>query len=262
MGLLARGIALPLVLMLPVGLAADRMALRAARIDLPPLVLWAWDRADDLRFLDVQDTAVAYLAATITLRGEDVLVQPRRNPLTLPEGTARVAVAHVETDRAAPPALNAAQLRRFVDVLAAIHGDASHHAFQVDFEALSSQRRFLIDALAALRRRLPDTAISATALASWCLNEGWTAALAADEVVPMLFRMGPNGRRVRAHFADGGDFKGAACRTSIGVATDELPAVLPAGRRVYAFSPRHWTADAYHTVRARMKQWSRASLSD
>jgi len=33
-------------------------------LDMPPLVLWAWDRDDDLSFIDIRDTAVAYLAAT------------------------------------------------------------------------------------------------------------------------------------------------------------------------------------------------------
>src|SRR5712672_3480053 len=117
------------------------------RIDLPSLVLWAWDRDDDLRFLDSSDTAVAYLAATITLRGDGVFLAPRRNPLTLPKGTRRMAVAHVEAYRAEPAVLDAAQMGRFVDVLAAL--GASHDVLQVDFEALSSQRDFFIAALAA-----------------------------------------------------------------------------------------------------------------
>src|SRR5215469_12371812 len=37
-------------------------------VDMPPLVLWAWDRDDDLGFIDIRDTAVAYLAATVILR--------------------------------------------------------------------------------------------------------------------------------------------------------------------------------------------------
>ena len=32
-------------------------------VDLPPLMLWAWDRNDDLRFIDTGDTGVALLAA-------------------------------------------------------------------------------------------------------------------------------------------------------------------------------------------------------
>lgn len=259
-----RGIAFTLTLLLSVALSGDQMTSHhaRARIDLPPLVLWAWDRDDDLRFLDTRYTAVAYLAATVILRGDGVFLAPRHNPLLLPEGTTRVAVAHVETDRAEPAVLSAAQMRRFVDLLAALGNDLPHQILQIDFEALASQRAFFIDALAGLRRRLPDATLSVTALASWCLTESWTGRLAADEVVPMLFRMGPDGRRVREHFAHGGDFRSASCRASLGVASDELPPALPPGRRIYVFSARRWTAETYRTVRARIRPWSYASLPD
>jgi hypothetical protein len=260
--LLVRGIALVLTLLLSVALAGDQMTSHRAssRIALPPLVLWAWDRDDDLRFLDTRDTAVAYLAATVILRGDGVSLAPRRNPLLLPEGTTRIAVAHMETDRAEPAALNAAQMRRLIDVLAALGNDLPNQTLQIDFEALASQRAFFIDALAGLRRRLPDTALSVTALASWCLTENWTGRLATDEVVPMLFRMGPDGRRVREHFARGGDFRSTNCRSSLGVAADELPPALPPDRRIYVFSPRRWTAETYRSVRARIRPWSYAAL--
>jgi hypothetical protein len=78
----------------------------------------------------------------------------------------------------------------------------------------------------------------------------------------MLLRMGPDGRKVREHFLNGGDFRSASCRTSLGVAADELPPALPAGRRIYVFSPRRWTAETYRTIRARIRPWSYASLSD
>ena len=258
---LALGLGLVVLLL---ALAGDRMTGSRAgvRVDLPPLMLWAWDRDDDLRFVDTHTTGVAYLAATLTLRGEGVALTPRHNPLALPEGVSRVAVAHVETDRAESPVLNAEQLRRFVETLAAVSDEVPHRVLQVDYEAVASQRDFLIDAIAALRRRLPGAAISVTALASWCVNESWTGRLVADEVVPMLFRMGYDGRRVRARFANGGDFRGTECRSSLGVATDELPAVLPPGRRVYVFSPRRWTPESYDIVRTRINRWSHDQLLD
>ena len=254
-------LALALLLLAPAG---DRMTpgRAGARLDLPPLVLWAWDRDDDLRFVDIRDTGVALLAATLTLRGEDVALAARRNPLTLPQGISRVAVAHVEIDRAEPPTLSGAQLRRLVETLAAVGEEVPHRVLQLDYEAVASQRAFFIDAIAALRRRLPGAAISVTALASWCFNESWTAQLAADEVVPMLFRMGYDGRRVRPQLAGGGDFRQPECRSSLGIATDELPAALPPGRRVYAFSPRRWTPETYEMVRARIRQWSHDQLPD
>jgi hypothetical protein len=262
--MLGRGAAILVTALMAFALAGDRMTSARAGIavDLPPLVLWAWDRDDDLRFVDPTDTGVAILAATLTLRGEGVVLTPRHNPLALPAGIRRVAVAHVETDRAEPPALNAAQLRRFVDMLVAVNDEVAHSVLQVDYEAVASQRTFFIDAIAALRQRLPGAAISVTALASWCFNESWTWRLDADEIVPMLFRMGYDGRRVRANLQNGGDFRGPDCRSAFGVATDELPGALPPGRRVYAFSPRRWTPETYSMVRTRTRQWSHDQLLD
>ena len=37
---------------------------------LPPFVLWAWERPEDLRFINPQNIAVAFLAGTIRIRGE------------------------------------------------------------------------------------------------------------------------------------------------------------------------------------------------
>ncbi len=253
-----------LAVLVLLGFAGDRMrtARASPRIDLPQLMLWAWDRDDDLRFLDKSDTGVAFLAATLTLRGDGVVLTPRHNPLAVPEGIKRVAVIHVETDRANPPQLSREQMQRFVEVLGAVSDEVPHHVLQVDYEAVASQRAFFIEAIAALRLRLPGAPISVTALASWCINENWTARLDADEVVPMLFRMGYEGRRVRALFAKRGDFRSPDCRSSFGIATDELPAVLPSGRRVYVFSPRRWSEESYKTVRTRINQWSRSQLLD
>jgi hypothetical protein len=255
-GLTAAAGAALLAGMFLLALGGDRLASPRAgtRLDLPSVMLWTWDRDDDLRFLDTRDSGVAFLAATVTLRGDSVVLAPRRNPLALPPRVRRVAVVHVESDRAEAPALGNDALNRFVEALAAVGEEVPHQVLQVDYEAPASQRGFFIDAIAALRRRLPDAAISVTALASWCLNESWTGQLQADEVVPMLFRMGYDGRRARAHFAGGGDFRSAACRSSVGIATDELPDALPGGRRVYVFNPRRWTAETYQMVRTRIRQ--------
>jgi hypothetical protein len=248
-------------LLLLVFLASDQNISARTRmpVDMPPLVLWAWDRDDDLSFIDTRDTAVAYLAATVILRGEGIFLAPRHHPLAPPQGTRLVAVAHVEADRYEPPIASEAQARAFAETLAALRATRPGEFLQIDFEATSSQRAFFLQAVAALRQRLPHEVLSATALTSWCLHERWTDALAVDEVVPMFFRMGPDRRRIRAYFADGGDFGSANCRTSIGVATDELPPAIPPGRRIYAFSPRRWNAETYAALRERIRQWSAAS---
>src|SRR5687767_16011817 len=69
----------------------------------PAVILWAWERPEDLTFIDPQKTGVAFLAKTITLRGDKVLVRPRLQPLTLPEGAKTIAVVRIETDRSDSP---------------------------------------------------------------------------------------------------------------------------------------------------------------
>jgi len=228
------------------------------RLGLPALMLWSWDRADDLRFIDPADTGVAYLAGSIRVGADGVGAVPRRNPLLLPPGTATLAVIHVALDRAQPPALDDAARDRLVAAILELRPENAA-ALQIDFEVAQSQQAFLAATIRALRQKLPETQLSMTALSSWCLNESWLDALPFDEVVPMLFRLGPDRLRIAAHFSAGGDFRDARCRGSFGIATDEtrragFDAPSLAGRRVYVFAPKRWTAATYATIRQEIAQ--------
>jgi hypothetical protein len=113
-------------------------------------------------------------------------------------------------------------------------------ALQVDFDATLSERDWYRQLLQKLRRDLKASMpLSMTALASWCDRDGWVAGLPVSEAVPMLFRMGA-GEPKGTH-----DFQLGACRASFGISTDELPADLPHGRRLFVFHPRAWDEDAY-----------------
>jgi hypothetical protein len=223
------------------------------RLGLPALMLWSWDRADDLRFIDPSDTGVAYLAGAIHLSESGIAVVPRRNPLLLPPDTATLAVIHIALDRARPPVLDDATRERLVAAIMGLRPVGSA-ALQIDFEVTQSQQRFLAATVTTLHQRLPETRLSMTALASWCLNESWIDTLPVDEIVPMLFRLGPDRPRIAAHFTAGGDFRATGCRDSFGIATDEIQragfdAPSLAGRRAYVFSPKRWTAATYATIR-------------
>src|SRR4249919_1511391 len=65
---------------------------------IPRVVLWAWERPTDLRFINPKEVGVAFLARTIRLQSSEVVVRPRLQPLNLPEGVRVIAVARVETD--------------------------------------------------------------------------------------------------------------------------------------------------------------------
>jgi hypothetical protein len=65
----------------------------------------------------------------------------------------------------------------------------------------------------------------------------------------MLFRMGPSERLPAS------DFSVPLCRSSVGVVTDELPASVPLGRRLFFFHTRAWTPEAYRAVMDQARRW-------
>lgn len=219
---------------------AAALVLAADAVPPPMPVLWAWERPEDLRFAG-PDVAIAVLAGTITLSGERVLAEGRRQPLSARPDQRRIAVIHVELDRHVALAWSPALRDQAAAAALAFADDVAATGIQLDFEVRESERNVLLDLLAALRARLgPAGFLSMTALASWCDTEHWIAAAPVDEIVPMLFRMGPGGARLRQRLEAGGDFRETRCRSAVGIATDQPPARLPPGRRVYVYNPHRW----------------------
>lgn len=210
----------------------------AAFRNWPRTTVWAWERPEELAFADERTTAVAFLAGTVELSGTEAIVHQRRQPLRIAEATRLIAVIRIETRGAA---LSERQRKVTVDQIVASSRLPRVAAVQIDFDATASQREFYQAVLRELRTQLPGTPISMTALASWCMDDDWIRGLPVDEAVPMLFRMGRDGRSIRARLRSGDDFRDPLCRQSAGFSTDEPAAVIPAGRRVYWFSPRAWT---------------------
>jgi hypothetical protein len=210
---------------------------------LPPVMLWAWERPEDLSAINPNTTGVAFLARTVFLTGDIVSFRPRLQPLRLAPGTQVIAVVRIEANRGASPSLSPKQLAEAAHAVAAAAQLPSLAGLQIDFDATSSQRDFYRALLVQVRGEIPaHLPLSITALASWCNGDDWFKDLPIDEAVPMLFRMGPGAREISPHLEGGGDFRAPACRQSLGVSTDEPLPNLPAGRRLYIFSPRAWTS--------------------
>lgn len=223
---------------------------------LSNFVLWAWERPEDLRFANPREVGVAFLAQTIFISDRATApgfsVRSRLQPLRFAEGAQLIAVTRIEArdatfidaqiraQKASAVALSIANTAAMPDVV----------AVQVDFDAVESQREFYRGLLEELRRRLPENVpISITALASWCSDDDWLEALPVDEAVPMLFRMGADGKNIRRRITSGEEFRARACRGSLGVSTDEkfldLRRVDRSRHRVYSFDPRPWNAAAF-----------------
>jgi hypothetical protein len=212
----------------------------------PRTILWAWQRTEDLGFINPQRVGVSYLVKTIQLKGDSVVAEPNLNGLRVPAGTRLMACARIETDGAHPPSLSAQQAREAATQLASLAAFPDATALQVDFDATRSQWDFYSTLLAELRRRLPRPfPLSITALASWCAGDDWIARLPVDEAVPMLFRMGPDRASILLRLEAGDDFDEPLCGQSAGISTDESVPRLPIGRRLYTFTPRPWTKTTF-----------------
>lgn len=252
---------------------------------LPKVFLWAWERPEDLRFLENKNAGVAFLAKTIYVprrdqdphgeSGGSLIVRPRMQPLRVAPGTPLIAVVRIETRAGRQPvrptlegtkpiaSFTTLQKEAVVDEVVAVARRGNVRAIQIDMDATASERAFYSGVLSGVRRKLPASLpLSITALASWCIGDRWLTTLqpgTIDEAVPMLFRMGADGGNVARYLRTGEEFPVAACQLSLGVSTDEpLSGEAPGsaynrrGKRVYVFAPRAWTQSAAEVV---LQEW-------
>jgi len=208
---------------------------------LPGVLLWAWERPEDLRFAPQLGVGVAVLDRTITIRGSRIDTALRRQPVRLDPATPVVAVVRVEADREVAPAAAPA------DAAAAIAAAARRpgiRALQIDFDATASQRAFYAAVLYEVRHQLPrDLPLSITALASWCAGDDWLGTLPIDEAVPMLFEMGPDRFAIAGRVHHDAPFGDGPCAKAIGVSTREPLGRVPLAARAYLFTYRPWTIE-------------------
>jgi hypothetical protein len=234
------------------------LALGCCSREAPPppgsLVVWAWERPEDLRFL-AGEAEIALLAGFVELKGGEIVARGRRFPLKAgsPPST---AVVHVEI-APGPPVPWTADLRRRLAATVLHYATAvPSRRVQIDFEVRASQRTILLDLLGDVRRGLPPgTPLSMTAIASWCDTEAWLSEAPVDEIVPMLFRMGERGEILKKRLAKGLDFRNPRCRTALGISTDSPVGRAPPGRRVYLFSPRSWNERDFRAARRAVEGW-------
>jgi hypothetical protein len=202
----------------------------------PTLVLWAWERPENLLFLP-PSAEVAYLAATI----DGSTYHPRQQPLRVPPGTHLTAVVRLEHPSPSAP---------ISDLILQSVSRPEIRALQIDFDATRSERPFYRDLLAGLRRRLPASIpLEITALVSWCMNDDWLRGLPIVRAVPMFVRMG-----IYPHAATA-PLREPLCQSSIGISTDEVYTEIPRRPRAYVFHPRPWNEAAYRAVLQESTKW-------
>lgn len=210
-------------------------------------MLWAWELPEDLRFIQTPDAGVAFLATSLLLRNDSVLVRRRMQPLRVAPNVPRMAVFRIDSDRQGRPTFSAGQRAAAVDEIESVFRLTGVSAIQIDFDARASERAFYRLLLQDLRSRLGRSVfLSITALVSWCGAGSWLNGLPVDEIVPMLFRMGPEGPKTLYTIDQGGTFPAKECRDAWGLSLDEPPLSAAPPRRVYVFNARPWTPASVH----------------
>lgn len=214
---------------------------------MPRVILWAWERPEDLEFLNPEKFGIAFLAQTLTIKGGDVLFNPRHQPLKVPPGVRLIAVTRIESQKITrqPTELSDEVRKKLVERIRKTLELNNVSGIQVDFDVAATERNFYRRLLSDLRQELPDNVpLSMTALASFCVGDRWLGDLPVDEAVPMLFRMGTDSDPIKSLLTSGGDFRDDLCRRSYGVALDEpLKTNFAKQRRIYVFNARSWTPE-------------------
>ena len=218
------------------------------------LVVWAWERPEDLRFLPA-DVEIAVQSGFVVIAGDHFSVRGRRFPLRARTGQVRTSVVHVQIEGREPLIWSSALSARVAASIVRLGGVIGIERLQIDFEVTQSNRRVLLDVLRDVRAALPPgVSFSMTALTSWCLGETWLDNAPVDEVVPMLFRMGRTGESITQRISEGQALQ-PVCRSAAAVATDTLAPRLLQVRRVYLFNPRSWTQADFAVARERVDAW-------
>jgi hypothetical protein len=211
---------------------------------MPNKIIWAWERPEDLRFLDPSSYGVAFLAQTIYLENDNVTPRPRRQPLEIAPQTYIIAVTRIETNKetAKRPTFSTEMIRKTAGLIGGSISLPNVRAVQVDFDAVGSEREFYRAMIKELRRQLPAEApLTMTSLASWCTGDAWFNDFPVDEAVPMAFQMGADESKIKNYLRNGNDWIEPLCRGSYGISVDDpLNTELKAGRRVYYFKNNSW----------------------
>jgi hypothetical protein len=173
---------------------ATFMAMPIAPAAAGERVAWLWDGAR-LPAWSLKHAAV--LERHILLSGESIRSRAGQHP-GQDAATLVTPVLHVEVSSVNPPSNLAASRAPIVDAMLRAAARSTSGRVQLDMEAKPSQRLFYLALVREVRAALPpNIALSVTALAWWCRSPAWLDDLAADEVVPMFFRMGKDGAALR-----------------------------------------------------------------
>ncbi len=210
----------------------------------PRIMLWAWERPEDLRFIDPAKIGVAYLAGTVTIGENRVDWRPRMQPLRIPPRARLMAVVRVESGGA-----SGRNVSQVAELIAGAGRNTGVSALQIDYDARYGERPFYRELVKKVRTGMPNSMpLTITALVSWCASDTWISNLPVNAAVPMFFRMGSEKLMRQAKL------RSPLCADSTGISTDELEPVKLA-HRVFLFNPTPWTEGNLQAVLHEVNRW-------
>jgi hypothetical protein len=207
----------------------------------PPAIAWLWKDAAPPAWSRAR---VAVVDRHILLSGASIRERKGAQPRHLPAGTEVTPVVHVEIDLLHPPASLAAARPAILAAMRGAAGATTSGWVQLDLEARPSQRADYRALVQEIRGVLPaEVKLSVTALAWWCRSPAWLDGLAANEVVPMFFRMGRDGEAVRGLVAQKPAMLHPLCRAGSAGFSPQEPFerdVVARYRQTYWFDYHGW----------------------
>ncbi len=211
---------------------------------MPQKMLWAWEREEDLKFIDPIEFGVAFLAQTIFLENDRVIPRQRRQPLEIPPGTYLIAVTRIETNKETVrrPTLGVSAVSQAAFLIKRTLELPDVRGVQIDFDAGASERSFYRQLAAEVRKQLPaGKSFTITSLASWCTGDAWFGDFPVDEAVPMVFQMGADSENIKTFLRNGNDWPESLCRASYGISLEEGRVDgMKEGRRTFYFKNTQW----------------------
>lgn len=231
----------------------------------PATMVWAWERAENLNFIDTKKVGVAALVATIKIDSAKRLVCiNRRQALNVPPSAYVMPVVRIES-RGNLAISDVALIDKIAEILPHFIR-ANTSSLQIDFDARQTERAWYKKLLSRVRHKLPtEIFLSMTSLASWCLGDNWLngSNLPVDEVVPMFFEMGADTRPVAAVLERGNPFGHTFQAAGI---SDREPSInqllgkssagiLKPHVRIYMFARTAWTQAKLQKMMEEVSIW-------
>jgi hypothetical protein len=216
------------------------------------VILWTWNRVDDLSFVEPHIAKIAALAATFKITPQYFKIEPRLNRFVTPQEGYKTAVFRLEIDQKV--SVNNKMIQTIIENIHGMSKDAEE--IQIDFDATVSQRKLYKEILEHLNVKTSDQKVSMTALASWCVHDNWIDELPISHAVPMLYNMGRDGELIKRAFSQFEGWRALKCRGHIGISLSELSNIPHKinlnDYEVHIFNSRPWTLQDYETIKKRM----------